>query len=147
MSVEANKAIVRRLFDEVWNTGRLDAIEELYAPDYVADYRPYKPLRRGHAAIREMVQGAYATFPDYHEQLEQMVAEGDTVAVRLTITGTQLGWWGVVAPTGKKVRFEEMLILRIVDGKVVEQRGIVDNLAALRQLGVIPTPPERPERT
>jgi ketosteroid isomerase-like protein len=54
MSVERNKAIARRLF-EVWNTGNLDAIEELYATDYVADYRPYAPLRRGHDAIRGMV--------------------------------------------------------------------------------------------
>ena len=50
MSVERNKAIVRRLF-EVWNTGHLDAIEELYAADYTADYRPYEPLRHGHNAI------------------------------------------------------------------------------------------------
>jgi predicted ester cyclase len=140
MSVEANKAIVRRLF-EVWNSGKLDAIEELYAPDYVADYRPYAPLIRGHAGIKGMVQRAFAAFPDYHEELEQLVAEGEMVAVRLTITGTHLGWWGVVAPTGKKVRFEEILILRIVGGKVVEQRGIVDNLAALRQLGVVSSPP------
>ena len=52
-----NKAIVRRLF-EVWNTGDVDQIDELYSPDYVADYRPYAPLRTGHAAIKAMVQGA-----------------------------------------------------------------------------------------
>jgi len=58
MSVERNKAIVRRLF-EVWNTGNLDAIEELYAADYVADYRPYAPLRHGYDAIKGMVQRAH----------------------------------------------------------------------------------------
>lgn len=137
---EANKAIVRRLFDEVWNAGNVDKIEELYAPDYVADYRPYAPLRSGHAAIKEMVQRAWTTFPDYHEELEELVAEGDKVVVRLTITGTQKGQWGPLLPTGKPVRFEEILILRIVGGKVVHQRGIVDNLNALRQLGVMPTP-------
>jgi steroid delta-isomerase-like uncharacterized protein len=141
MSVERNKAIVRRLFNEVWNAGTLDAIEELYAADYVADYRPYAPLRRGHDAIKGMVQRAHAAFPDYHEELEEMVAEGDKVVVRLTITGTQLGQWGPLPPTGKQVRFEEIVILRLRDGKVVEQRGLPDNLAALRQLGVVPTPP------
>ncbi len=140
MSIERNKAVVRRLFDEVWNTGTLDAIEELYATDYVADYRPYAPLRRGHDAIKGMVQRAHAAFPDYHEELEEMVAEGDKVVVRLTITGTQLGQWGPLPPTGKPVRFEEIVILRFIDGKVVGQRGIPDNLAALRQLGVVPTP-------
>ncbi|MBI3782272.1 MAG: ester cyclase [Deltaproteobacteria bacterium] len=139
---EANKAIVRRLFDEVWNSGKVDKIDELYSPDYVADYRPYAPLRRGHDAIRDMVQRAWTTFPDYHEELLEMVAEGDKVAVRLRITGTQKGPWGPIPSTGKKLDFEEMLILRIVDGKVVEQRGLVDNLNALRQLGLVPSPPE-----
>jgi predicted ester cyclase len=135
-----NKAIVRRLF-EVWNTGDVDQIDELYAPEYVADYRPYAPLRTGHAAIKAMVLGARTTFPDYHEELEELIAEGDKVVVRLTITGTQKGPWGPIPPTGKQLRYEEILILRFADGKVVHQRGIVDNLHALRQLGVIPTPP------
>ena len=141
MSTERNKAVVRRLFDEVWNTGSLDRIEELYAPDFVADYRPYAPLRHGHDAIKGMVQRAHAAFPDYHEELEEMIAEGDKVVVRFTITGTQLGQWGPLPPTCKPVRFAEIVILRFVDGKVVEQRGLPDNLAALRQLGVVPTPP------
>jgi predicted ester cyclase len=140
MSVERNKAIVHRLF-EVWNTGNLDAIEELYAAHYVADYRPYAPLRHSYDAIKGMVQRAHVAFPDYHEELEEMIAEGDKVVVRLTITGTQLGQWGPLPPTGKPVRFEEIVILRFVDGKVVEQHGLPDNLAALRQLGVVPTPP------
>lgn len=134
MSVEGNKGIVRRLF-EVWNTGNVDAIEELYAADYIADYRPYAPVMHGHDAIRGMVRRAHVAFPDYHEELEEMVAEGDKVVLRYTITGTQLGQWGPVAPTGKRVRFEEIVILRFVDGKVAEQRGLPDNLAALRQLG------------
>ena len=140
LMTEQNKAVVRRLFDEVWNTGRLDKIEELYAPDFVADYRPYVPLRVGHQGIREMVRGAWTAFPDYHEELKELIAEGEKVVVRLTITGTQKGQWGPLPPTGRKVSFEEILILRIVQGKVVEQRGIPDNLNALRQLGVIPAP-------
>ena len=140
MSTERNKAIVHRLFDEVWNTGSLDRIEELYAANFVADYRPYAPLRHGHDAIKDMVQRAHAAFPDFHEELEEMIAEGDKVVVRLTISGTQLGQWGPLPPTGKPVRFEEIVILRFVDGKVVEQRGLPDNLSALRQLGVVPTP-------
>jgi predicted ester cyclase len=135
-----NKAVVRRLFDEVWNTGQLNSIEELYAPDFVADYRPYVPLRIGHEGIRDMVRGAWSAFPDFHEELEELIAEGEKVVVRLTITGTQNGQWGPLPPTGKRVKFEEILILRIVEGKVVEQRGIPDNLNALRQLGVIPAP-------
>jgi predicted ester cyclase len=138
---EASKALVQRLFD-VWNTGVLDKINELYAEDYVADYRPYAPLRRGREGIRDMIRRAHATFPDYHEELEELIVEGDKVVVRLTVTGTQLGSWGPLPPTGKKARFEEILILRIRDGQVVWQHGIADHLNALRQLGALPTPPQ-----
>jgi len=141
MSAEENKAIVRRLFDEVWNTGNVDKVEELYSPDFVADYRPYAPLRTGLEGIKEMVHRAWTTFPDYHEELEELIAEGEKVVARFLITGTQQGQWGPIPPTEKKLRFEEIVILRIVHGKVVEQRGLVDNLNALRQLGVMPTPP------
>lgn len=139
----ANKALVRRLFDEVWNVRGLDRIPELYASDFIADYRPYAPLRRGHDGIRGMVERAWETFPDYHERCEELFAEGDTVVARLTIRGTQMGSWGPLPATGKKVEFEEIVILRIRDGKVVGQRGIADNLTALRQLGVLPSLPDR----
>lgn len=137
---EANKVLVRRLCDEIWNTGNLAKVEELYSPDFVADYRPYAPLRRGHEAIRGMVRRVWAAFPDYHEELLDVIAEGEKVVVHLRISGTQHGPWGPLPPTGKHVEFEEIVILRIVAGKVAEQRGIPDNLAALRQLGVVPTP-------
>ena len=138
MTADANKAIVQRLFDEVWNGRRYDVIDELYAPDYVADYRPYSTEQRGREAVRGMVERAYASFPDYHEELLQLVAEGDKVVVHMRITGTQHGAWGPVPPTGKPVNFEEILILTFRDGQVAHQRGIVDNLNALRQLDVIP---------
>lgn len=140
-NIEDNKALVRRLFDEVWNARSLVAVDELYADDYVADYRPYAPLRRGREGIKQMLQRAWATFPDYREELLDMVAEGDKVAVRLRIIGTQMGDWGMIPATGKRVEFEEMIFLRIANGRVVEQRGIPDNLHALRQLGILPSPP------
>ena len=89
-----------------------------------------------------MVEGALSTFPDYHEELLGLVVERPTVAVHLRITGTQTGPWGPLPPTGRTLVFEEMLWLTFDgDGRVVHQRGIVDNLLALRQAGVMPTPP------
>jgi len=141
VSIEHNKAVVRRLFDEVWNGRRFEVIDELYAPDYVADYQPYSPLRTGRDSVREMVERAWTTTPDYHEELLGLVAEGNVVAVHLRITGTQLGAWGPIPPTGKRLDFEEMILLTFnADGQVVHQRGIVDNLLGLRQVGVMPTP-------
>ena len=130
---------VQRLFDEVWNGRRLDVIDELCAASYVVDYRPYSPVREGSGVVREMVERAWATFPDYHEELLSVLVDGDRAAVHLRITGTQEGAWGPIPPTGKRVEFEEMLLLTFdADGRVVHQRGIVDNLAAFRQLGLVP---------
>jgi len=141
---ERHKAVVRQLFDEVWNGKQLDRLDALYAPDYVADYRPYGPLRHGPEGVRQMVEGAWVTFPDYHEELLSMVADGWRVAVHLRTSGTQLGAWGPLPATGERLEFEEMIVLEFdASGRVVHQRGIVDNLLALRQSGVMPSPPPR----
>ena len=136
-----HRATVQRLFDDIWNGRRLDLIDEFYAPDYVVDYRPYAPLREGRHVVREMVERAWETMPDYHEEMLAVLVDGDRVAVHLRISGTQLGAWGPIPPTGRRLEFEEMLLLTFdAQGRVVHQRGIVDNLAGLRQAGVIPTP-------
>jgi ketosteroid isomerase-like protein len=91
ISVERNKAVVHRLF-EIWNTGNLDAIEELYAADYVADYRPYPPLRHGYDAIKGKVQRAQVAFPDYHEELTSHrtgLHRGYSRAPPLTVMGVK----------------------------------------------------------
>jgi predicted ester cyclase len=137
---EQNKQLVRDITEQIWNQHRIEAIPKFYAEDYVVDYRPYVPMRHGHQAVRGMVERAFAAFPDYHEELHDLIAEGDTVVARLTISGTQNGTWGTLPPTGKRASFEEMVMLKFRGGKVVWQRGVVDNLGALRQLGVIPTP-------
>lgn len=137
---EQNKALLRTITDEIWNARRLERIPELYSPDYVADYRPTAPLRSGHDGIRGMVERAWATFPDYHEELHHLIAEDDLVVAWFTISGTQQGAWGVLPPSGKRVSFDEIVLLRVAAGRVVWQRGIPDNLTALRQLGVLPTP-------
>jgi steroid delta-isomerase-like uncharacterized protein len=137
---EENKKLVREVTEAVWNRRGVDRIPEFYAPDFVADYRPYTPLREGHDAIRRMVEGAWTAFPDYHEALHELIAEGDRVVAHFTISGTQRGQWGPLPPTGKRAQFEEIVILQILDGKIRRQRGIVDNLSALRQLGVLPAP-------
>jgi predicted ester cyclase len=136
---EQNKRLVREITSVIWNGRDLSRIAECYAPDFVGDYRPYA-LREGHAGVRAMVEGAWTAFPDYHEEVHELIAEGDRVVVHLTISGTQRGQWGPLPATGKRVAFDEIVILRIRDGKVLGQRGIVDNLWALRQLGAVPTP-------
>ena len=144
---EENKKLVREITEVVWNSRGLDRIPEFYALDFVGDYRPYA-LREGHEGIRAMVEGAWTAFPDYHEEVHELIAEGDRVVVHLTISGTSLVSMsrsrtppmGALPATGKRAQSDEIVILQIRDGKVLRQRGIVDNLSALRQLGVVPTP-------
>lgn len=136
---EENKRLVREITEVVWNSRGVDRIPEFYAADFVGDYRPYA-LRQGHEGVRAMVEGAWTAFPDYHEDVHELIAEGDRVVVLLTISGTQQGQWGPLPATGKRAKFDEIVILQIRDGKVVSQRGVVDNLSALRQLGAVPSP-------
>lgn len=136
---EEHKRLVREITEVVWNGRGVDRIPDFYASDFVGDYRPYA-LREGHEGVRAMVEGAWAAFPDYHEEVHALIAEGDRVVVHLTISGTQQGQWGTLPPTGKRAEFDEIVILQIRDGKVLRQRGIVDNLSALRQLGAVPSP-------
>ena len=140
MSIEEqNKALIREVTEKIWNERRVDLIPQYYSPEFVADYEPYS-RRTGHEGIRAMVEGASSAFPDYHEELKQLVAEGDFVVAWLRNSGTQKGQWGQLPPTGKRFEIEEMVILEVRNGKIVWQRGIPDNLLTLRQLGVIPTP-------
>jgi predicted ester cyclase len=142
--IEDHRRVVGRLFDEVWNGGRVDVIPELYATDFVADYRPYAPLRHGHDGIRQMVEGSRATFGDFHEELLGLVVDERHAAIHLRISGVQTGPWGALPPSGQRLEFEEMIMLTFDDdGRVAHQRGIVDNLQGLRQAGAIPSP--RPE--
>ena len=98
---EQNKRLMREVTDVVWNSRGLDRIPEFYAPDFVGDYRPYG-LREGHAGVRAMVEGAWTAFPDYHEKVHELIAEGDRVVLHLTISGTQQGQWGPLPATGKR---------------------------------------------
>lgn len=139
---ERNRALVLSLTEAIWNRRELERIPEFYSPDYVVDYRPYAPLREGHDAIRGMVERAWAAFPDYHEEIREIVADDARVAVRFTVSGTQAGQWGLLPPTGKRVEFDEVVFFELENGKVTRQSGVSDNLTALRQLGVLPSPPD-----
>jgi hypothetical protein len=96
---EQNKRLVREITDVIWNSRGTARIPEFYAPGFVADYRPYA-VREGHEGIRAMVEGAWTAFPDYHEEIHELIAEGRRVVLHLTISGTQQGQWGPLPATG-----------------------------------------------
>jgi len=133
-----NKALLQRWFDEVWNQGRADAIDELMAPDAVV-HAATGPLR-GPAEFRPFQAAYRSAFPDVHLRLEQIVAEGDMVAARWIATGTHQGDGLGFAATGRRAEFQGMVFARIRDGQFVEGWDCFDQLGLLQQLGAVPTP-------
>ena len=131
MSLEENKAIVRR-FIEAYNKRNFDAFDNLLAPDYFDHTSKVGP-----EGLKQLMNMALKAFPDFHETIEDIIAEGDKVWVRIIFTGTHTGEWMGIAPTGKKVSTEMVDIFRIVNGKLVEYRDVNNNLDFLKKLGII----------
>jgi steroid delta-isomerase-like uncharacterized protein len=138
--VTANKAAFQRFHDAA-NTGDIEviskAIDETVAPDAVI--RTPLPIdATGADALKQIWAMLLRIYPDIHLTVEDLIAEGDKVVGRTTVTGTHQGEFMGVAPTGKSVTYNEMFIFRFADGRVVETWGVVDVYAQMRQIGVIP---------
>jgi len=132
LSLEENKAIIRRWY-EAENTKNLSSIEDIVASDCVDHAHQLKGVEEYKQYITVFSKG----FPDFHETIEDIIAEGDKVWVRFTFTGTHTGEYRGLAPTGKKITAEIVDIFRIVDGKVVEWWEVADALNMSKQLGLI----------
>jgi predicted ester cyclase len=138
--ISENKALIRRWFEEVWNQGREDLIDELRAPDTIATgLAEGGGPAQGSAPFKVFFSNLRGTLPDLHVIVEDMLAEGDRVAVRYSIEGTHYGDAMGVAPTGQRVRFSGISIARIAGGKIAESWNNLDQLALLTQIGAIPT--------
>lgn len=133
MSVEDNKALVRRVLAEVRDGWTPAVIDQFFAPDYRRHLTPAGPhLTREEQ--RERASRLRAAFPDADAALEDMVAEGDRVAYRLTIRGTHRGSFLSVAATGRRVMVSFFAIVRVENGKLAEEWGGLDQVDLLRQL-------------
>jgi steroid delta-isomerase-like uncharacterized protein len=137
---EKNKVQYRRTFEEVFNQGNLALVDELVAPDFLNHEVPPGMNNRGPESTRQVVTMLRTAFPDLHFTIEDMVAEGDTVAGRVTMSGTHLGPFQGIAPTGRSFQQAHMHFVRFRDGKAIEHRAVRDDLGMMRQLGVIPAP-------
>jgi predicted ester cyclase len=122
---EENKAMVRRMVEAINGGDEGAAVEELFAP------RAARRVGRLFADFR-------AAFPDWHEEVVHLVAEGDSVAGRFRYSGTHLGEFLGEAPTGKRMEVEEVFFLRAEGGRFVDFWGLEDSLGRMRQLGLLP---------
>ena len=136
MSPDANKTVVRRLYEEVFEDGRLELADELVDPD--ARDTGDELDRRGPARVREVATMLRAAFPDQHWDIKSLVAEGDTVVMRSTHSGTHQGPFMGLPPTGRAFRdVDHAYFFELRDGKITSYHAIRDDLGMLRQLGVL----------
>jgi len=132
MSLEENKAIVRRLND-AYNKNNWDLLDDLVSPDYF----DHTSQLQGLEPLKQRMKLGRLAFTDYHETIEDIIAEGDKVWVFLTYTAIHTGEWHGLAPTGNKVTATVVDIHRIVDGKVLEYWNVTNVLDFFIPMGVI----------
>jgi steroid delta-isomerase-like uncharacterized protein len=135
MSIEENKALVHRFFEEA-NKGNLAVIDKLCAPGYVYHGTTGDMTRE---QFKQYAAGLLAAFPDLNGSIDDIIAEGDNIAARYTLRGTHRGALRGVAPTGKRVTIRGIEIDRFAGGKFVETWSISDALGMMQQLGAIPS--------
>ena len=146
MSVDRNKALVRRLYEEGLNRRDAAAAAAFYADDAKNHGRTV-----GQAGMQSVFESLFSVFPDFHYRIEDATAEGDRVVCKVTMTGTHLGaptlpevFGGMLkgaAPTGRRVEVLQFHSFRIRDGLIAEHAAVRDDLGMLLQLGVVQRPP------
>ena len=133
MTIEANKALARRFFEEIWNQEDEAAIDRFIPVDATGNDPDFGSGREG---FKQQWRMWRAAFPDLHFAIVDLIAEGDKVLTRWTLTGTHRGEFLGIAPTGRAIRVEGMSLDRIEDGLVAEGFDGWDALGLRRQLGV-----------
>lgn len=138
MSGDTHKAMLRRLYDEAMNAGKLEVVDEVVATHAIEHEVPPGLPAEGPEVVKHWIGMVRSAFPDFHLEVEDMLADGDKVAARVTMSGTQHGEYFGVPPSGKRFTISTIDIVQFADGKIVEHWGVTDNLGMLQQLGAIP---------
>ena len=137
MNIENSRQVITRYFEQVWNQGQLDALDELLCADYV-NHSPSTPdPRPGPEGLKPIVREMRAGIPDLHYQILDLVAAQDKVAVYLRVTGTHEGMLFGIAPTGRRIDVHQMQIEWLRDGRIWQHWRVTDELALMRQLAVV----------
>ncbi len=132
--LEENKAIVRKMIEAI-NKQNLASLDELMAPDFLLHMHAQQA--QGWEVNKKVIENEIKAFPDLHVAIEDIIAEGGKVCVRLQETATHTGEYRGLAPTGNKLSYTVVAIWRIVEGKIVEGWITYDQMDFLKQLGVI----------
>ncbi len=138
MSTETNKALARRIFDDVLNGRNLEPLDELATSDYV-EHNPLPGQGTGIDGIRDRYTMLFNAF-DFHFTIDDVIAEADRVVLRWTQSGTHVGEILGMPPTGRSFRISGIEIWRVENGKLVEHWDVVDIFGQFQQLGLLPQP-------
>ena len=141
VSAEGNKAVIRRLIEEVYNEGNLDVVDELMAPD-IFDHAAVPEHQHGIDGFKHVMEWVREFSSDVHYNIDDIIAEGEKVAVRMTQSGTHTGTVRGIPPTGKSFSVDYVHWFRLANGKVTEMWAVRDDLTRLQQLELIPAPGE-----
>ena len=139
MAVEENKAVARRYVEEGFNAGSMEALDELFASDFV-NHDPGVPMVRDLEGLKENMRVMRHAFPDIQTRIDALLTDGDYVTKRFTVRGTHQGEFNGIPPTCKQIECRGIDILRISGGKIHEIWMSFDYLGVLQQLGILPQP-------
>ena len=137
MSEQDREAAVRRWL-EAWNTHDLNAGQNLLEPGYVR-HDANLPEVSGPDAQRSFMAGIFRAFPDIRVEAQQLISQGDLVAVRLTVQGTHRDEFLGIPATGRQIMIQSVETFRVTNDKIAEQWVLMDALGLMQQLGAIPS--------
>lgn len=135
---EQNETIIRRYYNEVWNAGKLDVLNELLHEQYInhTPSTPNPPI--GPAGLKPIVAAIRKGFPDLHYEMKDIVVNDTMAVARVIMTGTQTQQLFDLPPSGKRVSVNQITIEKIKNGKIVEHWRVTDELTMMKQLGFVP---------
>lgn len=136
MSIQQNKELLRRYYEEIVSTGNVDRLDDVISPDYEEVYEGVRyPI--GLDGAKDHILGVRRTYPDLKLTVEQQIAEGEWVVSRILMRGTHQGEWMGIQPTGKTVEITAVNVDRVVGGRIVEHGGAANMLEPLLKIGAI----------
>ena len=138
MSIEQNKEVVRQMVEELFTRGNLSRVDEFVAADFIEHEELPPGMPSGREGLTQLLSAMHSAFPDFEATIEDIIAEGDKVVLRLTFGGTQKGEFMGIPATGKRVSWGVFDIIRVAGGKCVEHWGQMDDMGLMRQLGAGP---------
>jgi steroid delta-isomerase-like uncharacterized protein len=138
VSTEQNIALVRQMVDQVFNQGNVGRVDEILAPDFIEREQLPPGMPGGREGVKVLTTVMRGAFPDLKVTIDDVIADGDKVVARQTWSGTHKGEFMGVPPTGKRVSFGVIDIIRIAGGKFVEHWGQMDGMGLMQQLGAVP---------